>query len=285
MSFILDALKKNQAEQSDQPGGISLAPATAEQGWPKWLGITLGIALLLNVLLFSWYLLKPTTELTPQNSLTATQIQRPEPAPLDRAPRIEVQPEEKLVAHENANPTSVPASTQTQGLHSTASKTSPAVTSTDIQPDMRPDTRSLGATYGNTATNRQNSATQDLPIRTPTTLKPTPTTSTATAEPIATTSTPSEQSKESNMPTKRVKYAYLSNTEQQIFDKLNITSHIFTDVPDECAVVINGQRLFAGDSVEGLLIFAITQDGIVFSEEYQGKIRHVEFSVLDRWAS
>ena len=41
MSYILDALKKNQAEQQSQGISVGTQSPTTQNGWPRWLGIAL----------------------------------------------------------------------------------------------------------------------------------------------------------------------------------------------------------------------------------------------------
>jgi hypothetical protein len=76
--------------------------------------------------------------------------------------------------------------------------------------------------------------------------------------------------------------------EQARFNKFNYSSHIFTDDPSLCAIVIDGQRLSAGDNFEGLEVVAITEEGVVFGTERtstNGRTEnlHVAVSVIEQW--
>jgi len=74
--------------------------------------------------------------------------------------------------------------------------------------------------------------------------------------------------------------------EQSIYNGFTYTSHIYTDDPTLCAIVVDGQRLMAGDSFEGLGVVAITEEGVIFEENPhtgEGVRRQVEVSVLQQW--
>ena len=77
--------------------------------------------------------------------------------------------------------------------------------------------------------------------------------------------------------------------EQSIYNGFTYTSHIYTDDPTLCAIVVDGQRLMAGDSFKGLGVVAITEEGVIFEEnpfgveEGDGVRRQVEISVLQQW--
>ncbi len=75
----------------------------------------------------------------------------------------------------------------------------------------------------------------------------------------------------------------LNDTERLLYDELDFTSHIYTDNPDDCAVVIDGQRLSPGDGFKGLVVIEITETGVVFEENRNGRRRHVEVNVIERF--
>ncbi len=83
----------------------------------------------------------------------------------------------------------------------------------------------------------------------------------------------------------RVRVNELSQNEQLLYNGLNFTSHIYTDEPSECAIVVDGYRLQAGDGFKGLRVIEITEDGVVFAETRGNVERHVYISILERWAS
>ena len=72
----------------------------------------------------------------------------------------------------------------------------------------------------------------------------------------------------------------LPSADQGRFLALNITSHIYTDDPSLCAVVIDGQRLGNGDRFAGLKVFKITPTGVIF-EEQGDRPRRVEVNPFD----
>ena len=73
----------------------------------------------------------------------------------------------------------------------------------------------------------------------------------------------------------RVPLDALSAEEQARFERLSYTSHIYTDDPTLCAVVIDGTRSQAGDQFEELRIVEITETGLIFEQTAGGAIRHV----------
>jgi hypothetical protein len=75
----------------------------------------------------------------------------------------------------------------------------------------------------------------------------------------------------------------LPSIEQSIYNGFTYTTHIYTDDPTLCAIVVDGQRLMAGDSFKGLGVVAITEAGVIFEENRRGHRRQVEVSVLDQW--
>jgi len=87
---------------------------------------------------------------------------------------------------------------------------------------------------------------------------------------------------------KKLQLSELPISEQDKFNSFNYSSHIYTDDPELCAVVINGQRLSAGDRFEGMEVVAITEEGVVFgsssvSNQGQREQLHVAVSVLEQW--
>lgn len=68
MSFILDALKKSEAERQRQAGPalLEMRVVRPRRRWPLWLFIGGGVLILANVVLLAWLLLRPQT---PQTSV------------------------------------------------------------------------------------------------------------------------------------------------------------------------------------------------------------------------
>jgi len=84
---------------------------------------------------------------------------------------------------------------------------------------------------------------------------------------------------------RRFTLAELPSNEQTLYQELNYSTHIFTNDPSLCAIVIDGQRLVAGDVFKGLKVIAITEAGVVFKENRGSTQREVEVSVLEQWGT
>lgn len=87
----------------------------------------------------------------------------------------------------------------------------------------------------------------------------------------ARTTTQPRQTRPVAQPPVKVALSELDAAAQTRYLALSFTSHIFTDDPNLCAVVIDGQRLRNGDTIHGLKLQEITPDGVVFLEQPQGK--------------
>lgn len=129
--------------------------------------------------------------------------------------------------------------------------------------------------------------TQSIPVPDNTLVqKTTPIAATPTAEPAA---RPRPQARTpAATAVKSVKLSDLPVSEQNKFNSFNYSSHIYTDEPELCAIVINGERLTAGDRFEGLEVVAITEDGVIFgtqstSNRGQAEKLHVAVSVIEQW--
>ncbi|XOV84354.1 MAG: general secretion pathway protein GspB [bacterium] len=228
MSYILDALKKSQAEQN--PDGVRLAANSsgAKKTRPKGLLTLVIILVATNIGLLLWVTLQK-----PRNNITASGT----PA----------------ITPQQAAPTSLPAlpddTAEPQAINPTITPTgNPAAANGSVSPASE-------------------SAAPSLPSRS------------ITQPGSATTST---------RPVRQVKLAELPLREQARFNSFNYSSHIYTDDPDLCAVVINGQRLSAGDVFEGMEVIAITEDGVIFnstrtSPQGQTEQLHVAVSVIEQW--
>ena len=82
----------------------------------------------------------------------------------------------------------------------------------------------------------------------------------------------------------KLKLIDLSVSEQSLYNGFTYSTHIYTDDPTLCAIVVDGQRLMAGDRFQGLVVVAITEAGVIFEQLYNGQRRQVEVSVLEQWA-
>ncbi len=199
MSFILDALKKSQAERSGAGVALRLEQRPARHPAIRWLGLALAVLVVFNLGLLAWIWGTGSAE----TAAEPTQA----PAPVMKRPTLE----------------------------------QPAVE----QPTIAPQT--------------EKSAAEPAPRRPARTPPPAP---------IA-----------------RVALADLPAAEQILYNGFTYSTHIFTDDPSLCAVVIDGQRLMAGDAFKGLTVVAITETGVIFEETRAGRVRHVEVSMLEQWES
>jgi cytoskeletal protein RodZ len=229
MSYILDALKKSQAEQNAE--GVSLATHATGGRKPRPRGLlTLVIFLVTtNIGLLLWVTLQRSqSHPGADNTSSSTSEQKPEetqPSPSPLATATRQNPEQQAPA------------------------------SLDATPPVQSDTR----------TERSNNlATQPSVTARP---KPKP-----RAAPAV----------------KKLQLSELPASEQSKFNSFNYSSHIYTDDPELCAVVINGQRLSAGDRFEGMEVIAITEEGVVFgssrvTNQGQREQLHVAVSVIEQW--
>lgn len=207
MSYILDALKKSQAEQNPDAIAVSMGQASSRSRWTPTLLAVIAVLLVVNTAFFGYQLFKPgkdqeTAEPDLQNTAKPTQVVAEEVSP---------------VANLSDEPN--PATVET---------VAPAIESIPdpvVQQPRRPVVI-------------QQLSVEELPA-----------------------------------------------SEQVLYNSLNFTSHIYTDDPSECAIVVDGFRLTAGDGFKGLNVVEITEDGVVFSERRRNVERHVSISILDRWAA
>jgi len=229
MSYILDALKKSQAEQNAE--GVSLATHATGARKPRPRGLLPLVILLVatNIGLLLWVTLQrsqshPVADDTPDSTPKQnTQTTQPLPSPATTNTRQNLE----LVAPTISNAT--PAAQ----LDSGAQSSKPAATEPSVSARPKPEPRSVPAV-------------------------------------------------------KKLQLSELPASEQSKFNGFNYSSHIYTDDPELCAVVINGQRLSAGDRFEGMEVIAITEEGVVFgssrvSNHGQREQLHVTVSVIEQW--
>ena len=227
MSYILDALKKNQAEQAPEMPGLRLDGGSPENkpktSWQLWVSIAVGVLLLLNLGFLGWQAITPDVEETAriEKPVTATRSVQPQ------ATRTHPSPQ-PVQENASATPTTEPVATANIRV---------------IQPKQESE--------------------QDIviaPAQAP------------TAAPIQTD-------------VERVQLSSLPQREQILYSSFEFTSHIYTDEPEDCAIVVNGYRLTVGDGFKGLTVVEITPEGVIFAETRRGVERHVEVSILDLWAA
>ncbi len=80
-------------------------------------------------------------------------------------------------------------------------------------------------------------------------------------------------------PLRRLALAALPAAARREFPQLVFSTHVYADDPALRAVVVNGQRLTEGNSLGGLYLDEITENGVVFAAgDYL-----VDIAVLDDW--
>ncbi len=240
MSYILDALKKNQLDQEGQLSGINPYQTRSAHRLPQWLVIVLIVALCLNLLFMLWFLVLRDPPSSPAGAIPHTPQAAANTAAPIPPPRQTTRGQANVVERQGDKTKPVESVSQDTGSTHTARtpQTTRSVTQQSAQPVPKP--------------------TSPPEIKQVTPAKPAP-------------------------PPRLVQLRELSAAEQTVYNGFTFTSHIFTDDPSECAIVIDGQRLVAGDAFKGLKIVRITEAGVVFSENRRGKVRHVEVSVIEQW--
>lgn len=83
--------------------------------------------------------------------------------------------------------------------------------------------------------------------------------------------------------TPRLALRELPTAEQSLYNGFVYSTHIYTDDQSLCAIVIDGQRLQAGDAFKGLKVTAITEQGVVFEENRRGVVREIEVNLQEQW--
>ena len=110
-----------------------------------------------------------------------------------------------------------------------------------------------------------------------------PTASTPDPEPTLSAIPKSQPPPQPRPPIAKFMLQDLPSIEQSLYNGFTYTTHIYTDDPTLCAIVVDGQRLMAGDSFKGLGVVAITEAGVIFEENRRGQRRQIEVSVLQQW--
>ena len=222
MSYILDALKKNQPGNEGNP--VHIDSTVSRSGVSAvWVWV-LGAALAINAVALGWFMLQstPSTEpgAIPLSADRNTPAMKPSTQPMPRS--------------------TPPASQQ--------ATRQPPPAQASARPIVDPKTQP-----------------QQIKQTTATISKPSPT----------------PQQRNSTTQIETVRLNELPADEREIFTNLSFTSHIFTDDPALCAVVIDGQRLRNGGQFGALKIHKITEFGVVFEQRHQGRLRRVELNPFE----
>jgi flagellar basal body-associated protein FliL len=214
MSYILDALKKSQAEQAAAGVALRMHQSTPRKRANAWLILVLVLVLAVNAGLVAWiFLLQDAPDEIEAAAAQSASTVAAEPAPA--APQTSSTP--------GAVPEPAPA---------------PAPIAVDLSPPT-PERESSGTVAASPAS---------APARLP-----------------------------------RVNLQDLPRAEQALYNGFNYSTHIYTDDPSLCAIVVDGQRLQVGDAFKGLTVTAITEQGVIFEENRRGVAREVEVDLLAQW--
>ncbi len=279
MSLILDALKRSEGERQEKAGSITVSNyPTAERQRPRWIPITLGALLLVNILAISWLLfgnrkaapMPPAaksarvTPAQPKAVTTQPTVQpshRPKPIPTEPA----AQPPRALGMHRPGHPQPRP---QTATTTATVPKAVSPVTPLPKRPLAaelaRPAPRPAAKATVQPTTTDPIQPVSDTPSR------PRPT---EPAPPVMTT-----PKVVTHQPTPKPTHAVptIDEADPAVRSKLSayeINAHVYSDDPLKRFVLINLQRFQEGDTLPGsnFKLIEIRPDGIVI-DDGQGKV-------------
>lgn len=274
MSFILDALQKDQVEQQQpQPTPVGMLPPSKPSPTKRWGLWLLGLALLVNAGVLVWYL--QSQESTPRRvsdvapSVPGTQRElamgpASKPTPPQRNDQSSSIPKRTPVRTPDRNPVAAP--TREPARNTTSRGSTPKATPAP-NPAPKPNTgagrvlspeQAAKLGIGNDLLDAQKQASAQ-------------TSNTQTA-----TKAPAKSPRASNA----ITIAELPTAARNSFPELEFSTHIFADDPSMRAVVVNDKRLTEGEQMGELILRAVTEEGVVF-----GYRKHlVAVSVVDLWA-
>lgn len=291
MSFILDALQKDQVEQPPQSvptGALPPARPSPAKRWGPWL---IGAAFLVNAGVLAWYLLgqqSPSSNvapsvpgaqreltLTPPTNSNAQPISQPADQPTsvagtDRIPKrtpvrnprrsnpVVAPTRDNATAANRSRPTRTPAP-------AARSKTSSSPSNAGAGRVLSPE-QAAQMGIGDDLLNAPNQAAAQASRPTPTKPSNTQTNTAAKLSGSATANT--------------VTIAELPTAARNSFPQLEFSTHIFADDPSMRAVVVNDKRLTEGEQLGELVLRAVTEEGVVFGY----RDHRVAVSVVDLWA-
>ncbi len=277
MSYILDALKKNELEDATgnpesaaaiAPPPNSVFPKTTKEG-PNWLLIGIIALLAANLVGFLWYWLSQpsATHNASTTPLSDPQVRRElvmAPTPRTRPAQRETGATE--LPRRVPNRTMPATPTAPSRNQPAPSRPAPVATTPKMQPRPAP------VTPPSTGRGRVLSPEQAAQLGLDgTQSEPTAATTAASPEPVAPKRTGSSNT---------ITIDALPSGARSAFPELEFSTHIFADDPSMRAVVVNDQRLTEGEQFGELLLRAVTEEGVIFG--YRGHL--VEVSIADLWA-
>lgn len=241
MSYILDALKKDQANAKTGVG-VNVNPSAPPPRRQTWL-VVLSLALLGNLGVFSWYLWVQGDAQTSTEGVAAGE-QRPTAVSQQNR---DMPPPAATSAQPSATEIAVPAAQDASGTNKVAAREQ---ATRPVEPTALTDraVEKVEPSAGSGGSQRQ-------PVN--------PQRPAAAGNTVAAAQTPV------------VPLSDLPAAQRQVFATLRYTSHIYTRDPSLRAIVINGQQLQAGDAINELVVDEITETGVVFEQTVQGQRRRV----------
>jgi len=214
MSYILDALKKSEAEKAGEAVGLNPQQSGMKRPSITWIASGLAVILAVNIILLGYIFLD---RLPPSKEISAS------PTTISNVPL------EQTADELGRTPPVVTAGPPPQA-------------SVKIQPEIAPGKRQLRS-------NDNPTLLQEKPSKV----------------------------------IEQVKLFDLPASEQLLYTGFKYSSHIYTDDPALCNIVIDGQTLGAGDAFKGLTVHAINEEGVVFLESRRGQQRLVAVSIIEVW--
>jgi general secretion pathway protein B len=260
MSYILDALKKAEAERNPD-ARASLAIEASERRKQRLLVYLVVCALTANAVLVLWIFL-PDEDVVPtieQKSTPAEDIQVPLPSTGTTPPVVEA-----------PAPATAPVAAAAPALSNRPTATTEPISGRAPIPAPTPPPTELRAGVTIEPPPSTSSAKVSKTLRTEPPGEVTPIPATPDRVPVAAAApeTPATTT-----------LARLPDNVRRDFPELTFSTHIYADDPELRAVVVNGVRLTEGDRLENLVVHEITEDGAVFS--FDGYL--VEVPVLETW--
>lgn len=243
MSYILDALKKSEAEERPETAATMIFEqrASAEREGPPWVLIGIVGALLVNAGILIW-LFGPWDKTPEGNNQVA---QAPAVPAQTTEPKVQPRPRPRPQAQTvRPKPISKPKPIAKPSRVTQPEQPEPSVAQVRPRPQRQPD---------------------------PVTKPPATTKPTVAAAPTSAKNT----STRSNV----IAFAELPQADKEGFPELEFSTHIYAEDAELRAVVVNGKRLSEGDSLNELVLQQITEEGVVVKyRNYQ-----VAVSVLEQW--
>lgn len=274
MSFILDALQKDQVEQQPQPTTTGMLPPPRPSPVKRWGMWLIGAALIINAGVLAWFLLGQQED-QPKLANVAPTVPGAQ-RELSMAPKPAAAPaEERLLP--KRTPVRAPARQPARAPQVSSRQPAPRAQS---RPQPRPQPRPQAAPAGAGRVLSPEQAAQmgigegllEDPVATPSPSTNTSanTNSNRAPAPVAKATAASDA----------ITIEQLPPAARNSFPELEFSTHIFADDPSMRAVVVNDKRLTEGEQLGELVLRAVTEEGVVFGY----RSHRVAVSVVELWA-